>query len=120
MSLAGRRRRPLPDVQHMRLWRVDGSYTGAATLIRRALERERMVGRERKAKGCLLMNFHKSKGKEFDGVVMVEGSHRSSFFNETYEEEPFEPSRRILRVAMTRARRLVTLVRPRGARPLVD
>jgi DNA helicase-2/ATP-dependent DNA helicase PcrA len=66
------------------------------------------------------MNFHKSKGKEFDGVVMVEGQHWSPFFNETREDEPFEPSRRILRVAMTRACRLATMVRPYGARPLVD
>ena len=78
------------------------------------------MGRERKAKGCVLMNFHKSKGKEFDGVVMVEGQHWSRFFNEAREDEPFDQSRRILRVAMTRACRLVMMVRPRDARPLVD
>ena len=102
------------------LWGSEGNYAAAAVLIRRTLERERLIGRERKAKGCVLMNFHKSKGKEFDGVVMVEGQHRSPFFNEKYEDHPFEPSRRILRVAMTRARHVVTMVRPHGARPLVD
>jgi DNA helicase-2/ATP-dependent DNA helicase PcrA len=65
------------------------------------------------------MNMHKSKGKEFDGVVLVEGAFKSGFFNER-EKPPFEPSRRLLRVGLTRARTLVTIVRPQKARPLVD
>jgi len=64
------------------------------------------------------MTMHKSKGKEFDGVVLVEGKYRSPFF--TPEDAPlFERSRRLLRVAITRARQAVTLIRPEGARPLV-
>jgi DNA helicase-2/ATP-dependent DNA helicase PcrA len=37
------------------------------------------------------------------------------------EEAPlYEPSRRLLRVGMTRARKLAVLVRPQGAPPLVS
>ena len=66
------------------------------------------------------MNMHKAKGKEFDGVVLVEGAFKSGFFDERAEQAPFERSRRLLRVGLTRARTLVTIVRPQNARPLVD
>jgi hypothetical protein len=38
------------------------------------------------------MNFHKSKGKEFDGVVMVEGRHWSRFFNEVERTSHSRPA----------------------------
>ena len=39
--------------------------------------------------------------------------------DERTEEAPFERSRRLLRVGLTRARTLVTIVRPQNSRPLV-
>jgi DNA helicase-2/ATP-dependent DNA helicase PcrA len=68
--------------------------------------------------GVNLMTLHKSKGKEFDGVVIVEGAYRSKFFDDVHEFPPYEASRRLLRVGITRARRRVVLVRPQGALPL--
>jgi DNA helicase II / ATP-dependent DNA helicase PcrA len=100
------------------LWLSQGRYDGAAAFIRRTLDRERLVAAERESRGCVLMTMHKSKGKEFDGVVLVEGKYKSAFF--TPEDGPlFERSRRLLRVAITRARHVVTLIRPDGARALV-
>lgn len=84
------------------------------------LEQERLIAAERDPQGCILMNIHKSKGKEFDAVVLVEGAFKSGFFDERTEKAPFERSRRLLRVGLTRARALVTIVRPQKARPLVD
>jgi DNA helicase-2/ATP-dependent DNA helicase PcrA len=66
------------------------------------------------------MNMHKAKGKEFDGVVLIEGAFKSSFFDERNEQPPFQRSRRLLRVGLTRARSIVTIVRPANARSLVD
>ena len=63
------------------------------------------------------MTIHKAKGKEFDGVVLVEGLW-SKFFDER-DGEPFLSARRLLRVGITRARYRVTMVRPCGVRPLV-
>lgn len=101
-------------------WLASGSYAGISDLVKRILEQERLIAVERDSQGCILMNMHKSKGKEFDGVVLVEGAFKSGFFNERAEKPPFEPSRRLLRVGLTRARTLVTIVRPQNARPLVD
>lgn len=101
-------------------WLALSSYAGASELVKRILEQERLVAAERDPQGCILMNMHKAKGKEFDGVVLVEGAFKSSFFDERNEQPPFERSRRLLRVGLTRARTLVAIVRPQNARPLVD
>ena len=102
-------------------WLDSSSYAGASNLVKRILEQERLIASERDSQsGCILMNMHKAKGKEFDGVVLVEGAFKSGFFDERTEQPPFERSRRLLRVGLTRARTLVTIVRPQNARPLVD
>ncbi len=101
-------------------WLASSNYAGAGDLVRRILEQERLIAAERDSRGCVLMNMHKAKGKEFDGVVLVEGAFKSGFFDERTEQPPFERSRRLLRVGLTRARTLVTIVRPQKARPLVD
>jgi DNA helicase-2/ATP-dependent DNA helicase PcrA len=101
-------------------WLDNASYVGASRIVKRVLDHERLIAADRDARGCVLMNMHKAKGKEFDGVVLVEGAFKSSFFDDRYEQPPYERSRRLLRVGITRARALVTIVRPRDARPLVD
>jgi DNA helicase-2/ATP-dependent DNA helicase PcrA len=64
------------------------------------------------------MTLHKSKGKEFDGVVIVEGQYSGAFFNVQRENPPFAATRRLLRVGITRARHHVIILRPNGAPPL--
>jgi DNA helicase-2/ATP-dependent DNA helicase PcrA len=101
-------------------WLAFSSYAGASDMVKRILDQERLIAAERDPHGCILMNMHKAKGKEFDGVVLVEGAFKSRFLDERNEVAPFEGSRRLLRVGLTRARTLVTIVRPQHARPLVD
>ena len=98
-------------------WLTTGGYAGAASLVKRTLDRERLLSADRDPEGCVLMTMHKSKGKEFDGVVMIEGPFEAPFFN-LREAPPYEESRRLLRVGITRARRLVTIVRPKACMPL--
>jgi DNA helicase II / ATP-dependent DNA helicase PcrA len=100
-------------------WLGSSSYASASELVRRILEQERLMVAERDPQGCILMNMRKAKGKEFDGVVLVEGAFKSGFFDERTERPPHERSRRLLRVGLTRARTLVTIIRPQNARPLV-
>lgn len=59
-----------------------------------------------------------TKGKEFDGVVIVEGQYAGAFFNEKRERPPFAATRRLLRVGITRAHHQVVLVRRSAAPPL--
>ena len=101
------------------LWTEKANYAGAEQLVEAALDRQMLMSTERDVRGCVLMSMHKSKGKEFDGVILVEGTYSSSFFDNG-EKPPFIQSRRLLRVGITRARSMVTLIRPHGAQPLVD
>src|SRR5260370_29631536 len=60
------------------VWLSQGHYGGAASFIRRTSDRERLLASERESRGCALMTMYKSTGKEFDGVVLIEGKYRSS------------------------------------------
>jgi len=102
------------------LWDRHGSYRNATDVVKKALEAGKVQANQREPRGCVLMNMHKAKGKEFDGVVIVEGYRTSVFFDPSREKAPFESSRRLLRVAITRARHRVAIVRPAGATALVS
>jgi DNA helicase-2/ATP-dependent DNA helicase PcrA len=100
-------------------WSERGSYGNASDIVKRTLNMGRIISSQRDPQGCLIMTIHKSKGKEFDAVVLVEGKYKSKFFDESREEAPFIASRRLLRVGITRARHKVVIVRPTDARALV-
>ena len=99
-------------------WIANGAYAGATILVKKILDQERLISSEQDPKGVLVMNIHKSKGKEFDGVILVEGAFKSFFFDER-EQAPFPQSRKLLRVAITRARARVAIVRPSKCTSLV-
>ncbi len=101
-------------------WSQNGTYGNAAQIVRRALDANLVMGEQRAPRGCILMSLHKSKGKEFDAVVLVEGEYTGQFFNPVREDPPFLATRRLLRVGITRARKRVTIVRPSNAPPLAD
>lgn len=99
-------------------WAESGTYQGARIIVQRALNMGKLLATETEPRGVVLMTLHKSKGKEFDGVVIVEGQYAGVFFNEKRERPPFAATRRLLRVGITRARHQVVLVRPSTAPPL--
>ena len=100
------------------LWLNTGHYGGAVSLVTNTLEYERLIAADQEPRGCILMTIHKSKGKEFDGVVLVEGQYSGVFFNTNREQPPFEKTRRLLRVAITRAKKRVIIIRPNRTNPL--
>jgi ATP-dependent exoDNAse (exonuclease V) beta subunit len=56
-------------------WLATGGYAGAQRAVELALDRQVLMSADREPTGCVLMSIHKSKGKEFDGVILVEGAH---------------------------------------------
>ncbi|MBH5129510.1 MULTISPECIES: ATP-dependent helicase [unclassified Streptomyces] len=100
-------------------WDGAASYTDAATAVRRALASDQLAVPDRPTAAVSLMNMHRSKGKEFDGVVIAEGAHHSRLLDITWDEERIRANRRLLRVAITRARHMVVFVRPEDAVPLI-
>ena len=104
------------------LWDEQASYLGASNALRRPLEMQSLQSDYREPHGCSLMTVHKAKGKEFDGVVVVDGDPRSShaFVRLNASASERDSARRLLRVAITRARRQVVLLRASNAIGLVD
>lgn len=99
-------------------WLDSAGYGRAAETVKRTLETRQLISANTEPGGIVLMTMHKAKGKEFDGVVIIEGQHKATFFGDSRETEPHEATRRLLRVAITRARHKVCILRPHGVGPL--
>lgn len=101
------------------IWDGQSSYPGAAGTVRRILADEMIAGRPAEPQPVTLMNMHKSKGKEFDAVIIVEGLRRDRLLDNGWDAKRVLRNRRVLRVAITRARHAVVFVRPPDALPLI-
>lgn len=91
------------------IWARDGQYTGAREALDIALAQDQILGGADDPPGVQVMTIHKSKGKQFDGVIVIrEGRHNGerqvSSFVWWDDEPPYWRSRKILRVGVTRAR----------------
>ncbi len=69
----------------------------------------------RRQRGLLLLTAHRAKGLEFDHVVVLNGR-----WNRVGRDEDADAPRRLYYVAMTRARRTLTLARLPGPHPIQD
>ena len=98
-------------------WLRDGQYTGAREVLDSSLAEDQILGGIDDPPGVQVMTVHKSKGKQFDGVVLIrEGRHDGVQFVSSFvwwgDTAPFHRSRKILRVAITRARIHTLIVQP--------
>lgn len=96
-------------------WDLHGAYGRATDLVRRALNVVKLQSDQRDPRGCVLMTIHKAKGKEFDGVLLIEGQYQGTFFCDTDTKAQRAAARRLLYVGITRARHQAVIVRPQGA-----
>jgi DNA helicase-2/ATP-dependent DNA helicase PcrA len=90
-------------------WLRDGAYTDARTALDQALAQEQILDGIEPLSGLQVMTFHKAKGKQFDGVIIVREARRTgpvveSSFVWRGDAAPFPKSRRVLRVGITRAK----------------
>ena len=95
-------------------------YPDAGIVVRRVLTNEYLTASIQDTVPVSLMSMHRSKGKEFDGVIIAEGQFRSRLLDLSWDADRILANRRLLRVAITRARYAVVFVRPEDATPLVN
>jgi DNA helicase-2/ATP-dependent DNA helicase PcrA len=91
------------------VWARDGQYTDAREVLDTALSQDQILGGVDDPPGVQVMTVHKSKGKQFDGVIVVregrfEGKQMVSSLVWWGDQAPHHRSRKILRVAITRAK----------------
>lgn len=99
-------------------WNGRDAYTDAALAVRRVLANETLEAAQAEPVAVSLMNMHKSKGKEFDGVIIAEGKYSAPLLNREWDPPRIQAARRLLRVAITRSRHVVMFIRPQDATPL--
>ncbi len=85
------------------VWLRRGCYADARILIEAAISEDQIIGSDGALDGINVMTMHKSKGKEFDGVILLHLGTLSPFSPDS-EPAPQQKSRRLLRVGITRAR----------------
>lgn len=91
-------------------WQRHGRYVGARTLIEAAITEDQIVGSDGDLTGINVMTMHKSKGKEFDGVIILHLGNSMSPLSPDNEPQPHLKSRRLLRVGITRAKQHVLML----------
>jgi DNA helicase-2/ATP-dependent DNA helicase PcrA len=85
------------------VWNRRGGYIGARDIVEAAITEDQILGSDGDLSGINVMTMHKSKGKEFDGVIVLHLGNISPFSPDK-EGPPHLKSRRLLRVGVTRSR----------------
>ena len=97
------------------LWRTQRSYAGSTAAVQKAFINEHFVAKSQKPQGLHVMTIHKSKGKEFDEVIIYEGVHRDRIVRDANDEKTLAQATLSLRVGVSRAKHRVTILTPRAA-----
>ena len=92
------------------VWQRRGSYKRARALIEAAITEDQIIGSDGGLSGINVMTMHKSKGKEFDGVIILHLGNNISPLSPDDEAAPHMKSRRLLRVGVTRAKQHVLML----------
>jgi DNA helicase-2/ATP-dependent DNA helicase PcrA len=106
-------------------WARSGAYTGARDILETALAQEQLLDAD-EPRGVQVMTIHKSKSKQFDCVIIPRegrpgGGTMVSTFVWWQDVAPYPRSRRILRVAITRARKHTMILDPYWPKcPILD
>lgn len=99
------------------LWVNKGAYLGAREALQAAILEDNILAGTEDLTGIHVMTIHRSKGKQFDGVVVFGYSNRVAngwMSSLVWRDDPFphNRSRRILRVGLTRAISHVLILHP--------
>jgi len=86
-----------------RVWQKTGSYIDARTILNSAIIESQIISDYKEMKGIHVMTIHKAKGKEFDGVILFNDTNSSPFILKG-DSPPFNRSRKLLFVGVTRAK----------------
>jgi DNA helicase-2/ATP-dependent DNA helicase PcrA len=99
------------------LWQSWGDYQGARIVLDDAIATDQLLSGGNDLAGIHVMTAHKSKGKEFDAVVIFDDPNSCPLIY-CQEPVPYRRSRKLARVAITRARYHV-LILTDASRPSV-
>lgn len=91
------------------VWQTHGSYHNARVVLDAALAEDQLLSGGNDLHGIHVMTVHKSKGKEFDAVIIFDDPNSSPLIF-CPEGAPYLRCRRLIRVGITRARHHVLML----------
>ncbi len=91
------------------VWQTHGSYHNARVVLDAALAEDQLLSGGNDLHGIHVMTVHKSKGKEFDAVIIFDDPNSSPLIF-CREDAPYPRCRRLIRVGITRARHHVLML----------
>lgn len=91
-------------------WQTQGDYRNARMILDAALAEDQLLSGGNDLRGIHVMTIHKSKGKEFDVVIMFDDPNSSPLNFNSHEAPPFPRCRKLIRVGITRARHHVLML----------
>lgn len=91
------------------LWQTQGNYQRARLALDAALAEDQLLSGANDLRGIHVMTMHKSKGKEFDAVIIFDDPNSSPLIF-SREDAPYPRCRRLLRVGITRAKHHVLML----------
>lgn len=100
------------------MWMNEGAYMRAREALDAALVEDQLLSGVDDLRGIHVMTIHKSKGKQFDAVIIVREGQRlgANQWQSTLvwrdDPAPHHRSRKILRVGITRAKSRVLILEP--------
>ncbi len=92
-------------------WDIHGDYRLARQVLDAALAEDQILSGGEDLSGIHVMTMHKSKGKQFDAVIIYRDEHASPLVWPG-DPAPHRRSRKVLRVAITRARIHTMILNP--------
>lgn len=100
------------------MWIAEGAYVRAREALDAALVEDQLLAGMEDLRGIHVMTIHKSKGKQFDAVIIMRegqrlGAHQwQSTLVWRDDPAPYHRSRKILRVGITRAKVHALMLEP--------
>ncbi|MFI8633583.1 UvrD-helicase domain-containing protein [Microbacterium sp. NPDC077663] len=95
-------------------WRTRQSYEGASAIMREAVLQFQLTASKRGSRDLIVMTIHRSKGREFDEVIVYEEQH-TPLLRTNASQKDIESARYALNVAVTRAKKRATIITPARA-----
>ena len=95
------------------IWRFKGGYQGASRVVHEALLQEHFSTTSQVFRGIHVMTIHKSKGKEFDEVIIYEGVFQGRILRAGASVRDRAQALLSLRVGVTRAMKFTNIFTPR-------